>query len=88
MVHIGESAGLRMIIPVGRSPWAILAGYLGLFSVLLIPAPFAVLFGVLAIRELRRNPTKHGMGRAIFGIICGSLAMGLAVVFLSTRMLT
>lgn len=52
---LGDSAGLRMIVPVGRSIWAILAGYLGLFSILLIPAPFAVLFGLLAIREMRRN---------------------------------
>jgi len=88
VVHLGDSAGLRMIIPVGRSPAAILAGYLGLFSVLLIPAPFAVLFGVLAIRELRLNPAKHGMGRAIFGIVCGVLVMVLSVAFLISTMLT
>jgi hypothetical protein len=25
------------------------------------------------VREIRRNPSKHGMGRAIFGIIMGAL---------------
>ena len=84
---LGDSAGLRMIVPVGRSIWAILAGYLGLFSVLLIPAPFAVLFGLLAIREMRRNPKKHGMGRAIFGIVCGSLAMLLTAIVMGMGML-
>ena len=86
VIRIGDSAGMRMVIPVGRSVWAVLAGYLGLFSVLLFPAPFAVLTGLLAIRELRRQPSKHGMGRAIFGIVCGSLGMGLAVVFFSSGM--
>ena len=84
---LGDSAGLRMIMPVGRSIWAILAGYLGLFSVLLIPAPFAVLFGLLAIREIQRNPKKHGMGRAIFGIACGTLAMLIAAVLMGAGML-
>ena len=84
---IGDSAGLRMIVPVGRSIWAILAGYLGLFSILLIPAPFAVLFGLLAIREMRRNPKKHGMGRAIFGIVCGVLAMLAAALAMGVGLL-
>ena len=84
---IGDSAGLRMIVPVGRSIWAILAGYLGLFSILLIPAPFAVLCGLLAIREMRRNPKKHGMGRAIFGIVCGALVMLAAALAMGVGML-
>lgn len=71
---------MRMVLPVGRSVWAIAAGYLGLISVLLIPAPFAVLTGILAIREIRRDPKKHGLGRAIFGIVMGSL--GTAVLLL------
>src|SRR4051812_21407307 len=29
---IGDDAGMRMLLPVGRSGWAIAAGYLGLFS--------------------------------------------------------
>src|SRR3954464_7889163 len=29
---IGQDAGIRMLIPVGRSGWAIASGYLGLFS--------------------------------------------------------
>jgi hypothetical protein len=70
---IGQDAGMRMLLPVGRSGWAIASGYLGLISLICIPAPFALLTGILAVREMRRNPKLHGMGRAVFGIIMGSL---------------
>jgi hypothetical protein len=70
---IGDDAGIRMLLPVGRSGWAIASGYLGLISVLLIPAPFAIVTGILAIREMHHNPKKHGMGRAIFGIVMGAI---------------
>jgi hypothetical protein len=64
---------MRLLLPVGRSGWAIAAGYLGLISVLCIPAPLALLAGILAIRDMRRNPKLHGMGRAVFGIVMGTL---------------
>ncbi len=56
----------------GWSLRAIAAGYVGLFSVLLVPAPLAIL-GVVAIVDIRRHPKKHGMGRAIFAIVMGVL---------------
>jgi len=82
-----ESATVRMLIPVGRSGWAIAAGYLGLFSVLLVFAPIAIFTGVMALRDIRRHPGKHGKGRAWFGIIMGvfvllvlcAVLMGMAV---------
>jgi hypothetical protein len=70
---LGDDPAIRMLLPVGRSGWAIAAGYLGLVSVLCIPAPFALLAGILAIREMRRDPKKHGMGRAVFGIVMGGI---------------
>jgi hypothetical protein len=70
---LGQNAGARWLLPVGRSGWAIAAGYLGLLSVLMVPAPLALLFGILAIRDIKRNPQRHGMGRAIFGIVMGAL---------------
>jgi hypothetical protein len=70
---IGQDAGMRMLLPVGLTGWAIASGYLGLVSVLLLPAPFALLTGILAVRTIRRNPRKHGMGRAIFGIVMGAI---------------
>ena len=68
---IGEDEGMRMILPVGRSSLAIIAGYLGLFSLIIFPAPLALIFGILAVIDIRKNPKKHGLGRAIFGIIMG-----------------
>ncbi len=69
----GDDAAMRWILPVGRSPWAIAAGYLGLFALLVIPAPFALAAGIMAVRDIRANPSKHGMGRAIFGIVMGAI---------------
>jgi hypothetical protein len=47
-----------MLLPVGRSGWAIAAGYLGLLPVLLIPAPLAVAASIIAIADIRRSRTK------------------------------
>lgn len=68
---IGDDPAMRVLLPVGQSPHAIAAGYLGLFSLLCFPAPFAILFGVLALRDIKRNPSRHGRGRAIFGLVMG-----------------
>ena len=70
---IGENPVVRMLIPVGRSGLAIAAGYAGLFALIPCFAPIALLLGVLAIRDLKKNPSKHGMGRAIFGLAMGIL---------------
>ena len=64
---------MRILLPVGRSGMAIVAGYLGLLSPLCIFAPFALLTGVLALRELRDKPNLGGRGRAIFGIVMGTI---------------
>jgi hypothetical protein len=79
---LGDDPAMRLLLPVGLSGWAIVAGYLGLISVLAVPAPFAVLTGILAIREMRRNPKKHGMGRAVFGIVMGSFGTILLLLIL------
>ena len=71
---IGNDAGMRMLLPVGRSWWAIAAGYMGLFSLLIFPAPIAIILGIVAIIDIKKHPGKHGMGRAIFGIAMGVLA--------------
>jgi len=69
--NIGDDAGMRMLIPVGRSPWAIVAGYLGLFSILGCVGPIAIIVSIIAIRDIKAHPDKHGMGRAIFGLVMG-----------------
>jgi hypothetical protein len=71
--HIGEDAGMRMLLPVGRSIWAIAAGYLGLLSVLGCFGPIAVIVSLVAIRDIKSHPERHGMGRAVFGLVMGIL---------------
>jgi len=79
---IDDSPGMRMILPVGRSGLAIAAGYAGLLSILMFPAPIALLLGILAILDIRRNPEKHGMGRAVFALIMGGIFSVLLLVFI------
>ena len=74
---------MRALLPVGRSLGAIVAGYMGLFSILVFPAPLALVLSILAIVELRRNPRKHGMGRAVFGLVMGALGTTVFVLLLS-----
>lgn len=80
-------AAMMFLLPVGRSGYAIAAGYLGLLSVFLIFAPFALLFGILGIRDIIKNKDKHGMGRAILGIIMGAIFSIALVVFTITQIL-
>ena len=77
-----SDAAMRILLPVNRSGYSIAAGYLGLISILLIPAPFALLFGLLGVRDIKSNSDKHGMGRAIFGITMGSIFSILLLFFI------
>jgi hypothetical protein len=80
----GDEA-VKWLIPIGRSGWAVASGYLGLLACF----PFvgfafgilAVITGILALRHAKQNPQVGGRGRAIFGIVAGSIA-GLANGFL------
>jgi hypothetical protein len=76
-----HSAGMRMVLPVGRSGWAIAAGYLGLFAFIVYPAPLALIASLLAYRDFRRHPEKHGRGRATFGLIMGVLGTAVLCFF-------
>jgi len=84
---LGQNAAIRMLIPVGRSGWAIAAGYFGLFSILFFPAPLALILAIVAILDIKRHPEKHGMGRAIFGLVMGGLFSLLLVVMLVSSVL-
>lgn len=80
-----EDVLLRWTLPVGRSGWAIAAGYAGIFAVLIGTAPIAVLLGLLAMRDLRRRPEKLGWGRATFGVVMGSLGTLVLLAMLIIR---
>jgi hypothetical protein len=58
---------------VTLSGWAVAAFYLGLVSILVIPAPVALLCGVVALVDIRRSPAKSGVARAVFGVVLGGL---------------
>lgn len=64
---------LKHILPIGRSALAVTAGYVGLFAVLVIPAPIALLLGILALRDISKHPEKLGKGRAWLATILGGL---------------
>jgi hypothetical protein len=68
------------LAPRPRSKWAVAAGYLGLCSVILFPAPFALVAGILAVRDLKQHPDRSGMAGAIFGIVMGVLGTALIVL--------
>ena len=79
--EVGDE-GHQYVIPINTSGLAIAAGYVGLISVLCFPAPFALLLGILALVQLRKNPKLHGKGRAIFAIVMGGLFTILPVILL------
>lgn len=67
-------------LPVGRSRWAVAAGYLGVLSLLAFPAPVAVAVGAVALRDLRRRPHLLGWARAVFAVVVGSVVSVLALL--------
>ena len=70
-----SDAAIRMLIPVGRSGWAIAAGYLGLLSLIPFFGIIALIVGIVAVKDLKKHAEKHGAGRAWFGIIAGGLSL-------------
>ncbi|MFO0871606.1 MAG: DUF4190 domain-containing protein [Pirellulales bacterium] len=84
-----DDAALRMIAPINVSAWAVAAGYLGLVSPICLgfTGPFAILTGILALREIKRNPQVGGKVRSIVGIVFGALGTLMLIGFLVTMLL-
>jgi len=80
-----SDVAMRTLVPLKLSGYAIAAFYLALFSVLIIPAPFAFLFGILGVKDVKKNKDKRGMGRAIFGIIMGAI-FSMLLVFVAVKL--
>ena len=79
---MAADAGMRLILPIGRSGWAIAAGYLGLLSLAcFILAPAAILCSVMALRDMKLHPERHGMGRVITGFVLGGIGMVMLTIF-------
>ena len=83
---MGQDAGTRLLLPVGRSIWAIIAGSPGLFALVVIPAPPALLPATIPYFDIPKSQSspnpKYGMGRAIFAIVMGSLGTVVLIVIL------
>lgn len=69
---------LRWLLPVGRSGFAIAAGYLGLLALLPFVGYLALLFAALAIVDLRRHPEKRGWGRVITALV---IALPMSILY-------
>lgn len=79
-----DDPAMRMLLPVGRTPLSIIAGYLGILSLFLVFGPLALAVGIWAIVDLKHKPGKHGLGRAIFAVVMGGLAtilLGVVLLF-------
>lgn len=81
---LGDDVGMRLLLPVGRSGWAIAAGYAGLFALLLFPAPIALILGIVGWRDIRRSrgtaDVKRGMGRVVFALIVGGIGTAILLI--------
>jgi hypothetical protein len=83
-----NSSGLKYIIPIGRSGWAVAAGYLAFFSLVAFPAPFALFCGLMGLRDIKNNPEKLGKPRAIFGVVMGILGCIILIVIAASSLKT
>jgi sugar phosphate permease len=87
MTYINESERrlVSFIVPINTNWIAVLAGYLGLLSIILIPAPISVIVSLIALKKLKNNPGQYGKGRAWFGLIMGLIGTSvLAFFYIST----
>ena len=79
--QLGPDNAAHWLVPVGRSWQSITAGYLAFLCLIAwIGGPFGVIVGGvtlwLGIWGMRRaRAGGHGRGRAIFGIVAGSLCL-------------
>jgi hypothetical protein len=79
---IGDDPAMRMVLPVGRTPLSIAAGYLGLFSLIPCVAPIGLIVSICAAVELKRHPERRGWGRTIFGLVLSGLMTAVLAVAL------
>lgn len=89
--HHGATGGsrpnqeLELVVPVNVSGLAFIAGYMGFASFFCLPAPLALLLGIIALRDLEKHPAKTGKGRAWFAIVAGAIGSVLLVVGVFVR---
>jgi len=77
-----EDMALGMLVPHKCTALSVIAGYVGIFSLCVIPAPVALLLGILALRDLKHKPGNLGYSRAIFAIVMGALGSLVAIILM------
>jgi hypothetical protein len=66
---------MHWLLPTGRTWQSIAAGYVGLFALVIWPLGLVSAgLGVWALVESARTG-RHGRGRAVFGILAGTVAL-------------
>ena len=75
---------LSLLIPVGQSGWALAAGYLGLFSLLLWPLGFVAVLA--SYKALSRRRTGAGMVRIVTGFVGGAFGICVSLLILVALM--
>lgn len=71
---------------VKTNPWAISSLVVGILWIWWVGATLAVLFGFIALREIRNAPHVHGgKGLAIAGITLGGVWIGLGLIGLGAH---
>ena len=87
IIQTGPDRGLEILLPINRSGLSLVAGYLGLLSLLPLVGIVAIIVGCLAMYDFRKRPEHHGRGRAIFGIVMGlitTIAYGILFIKATT----
>jgi len=79
----GPSSPVHWMLPVGRSWQSIVAGYLGIFSLVIwVLGPLSIAFGVWAL--VRAGSGGHGRGRAVTGIVGGAIGTLIILAFVAS----
>jgi hypothetical protein len=77
---------LGYLIPINATLLSIIAGYMGIFSILVVPAPIALILGIIALRDIKKRRAQGkkigGRGRAIFAVVMGILSPIVFVLFI------
>ena len=77
--YVSDNPGMRFVLPIGCTGWAIASGYCGIFSIIpflgILLAILSIIFGIVAIVVIRHNPHKHGIARIVIGWIFSFLSL-------------
>lgn len=80
----GSVPGMPPQQPPGTNGLAIASLVLGIISIplcfLFVPSVLAVVFGLIALNQIKANPGQGGRGQAIAGLIMGGVSLAFIVL--------